>query len=175
MSINRDGEIVTSAGSCTMLGFVVAAVALVADQAHKFWMLDVFGIVHGDRVPVLPFLDLVYLKNTGVSYGWFSLDSFMGQLALTVFAGVASIVLAVWMTRVSNKVMAVSLGLIIGGAIGNAIDRMRLGGVADFFSFHVGSFSWYVFNIADVAIVAGVIGILYDSFVTSRKSASKSA
>lgn len=60
--------------------------------------------------------------------------------------------------------MAISLGLIIGGAIGNAIDRLRLGGVADFFSFHAYGFHWYVFNIADVAIVAGVLGLLYESF-----------
>ncbi|MGI9406921.1 MAG: signal peptidase II [Hyphomicrobiaceae bacterium] len=175
MSIDRDGEIVASRGSCAALGFVFAAFALAADQAHKFWVLDVIGIRPGDRIPVLPFVDYVYASNKGVSYGWFQLDSTAGQWGLAAFAVLASVVIGIWLTRVTGRVLGVSLGLIIGGAIGNAIDRVRLGGVFDYISFHVGDFYWYIFNIADVAIVAGVAGLLYDSLVLSRKSASKSA
>ncbi len=172
MTVDKQGEIVASPRSCAALGFVIAALTIIIDQGNKIWMLDVFGIVRGDRIPVLPFLDLVYVKNTGISFGWFSMDGMTGQYALAGFAVFASIVLAVWLTRVTGRVLGVSLGLIIGGAIGNAIDRVRLGGVADFFSFYVGDFSWYIFNLADVAVVAGVIGLLYDSLVVSRKSAS---
>ena len=80
----------------------------------------------------------------------------------------------IWLARSgTGRLMAVSLGLIIGGAVANGIDRVVLGGVADFFSLHIGSFYWYIFNLADVAIVAGVAGLLYDSYLTSRKDAAK--
>ena len=78
-----------------------------------------------------------------------------------------------WLSRAENRLTALSLGLIVGGALGNAIDRVILGGVADFFSLHAFGFYWYVFNLADVGIVAGVAGLLYDSFLTSRKDAAK--
>lgn len=154
---------------------LIAAVATaVIDQAHKYWMIHVYDIGPKVRVAVTPFLDLVYVKNIGISYSFFNQESFGGQLALAAFAAVASLALWVWAARVATgKLMAVSLGLIIGGAVGNAIDRLVLGGVADFFSAHAFGFYWYVFNIADVAIVAGVAGLLYDSFVSSRNDAAK--
>ena len=84
--------------------------------------------------------------------------------------------MAIWLARgVTTSLVAVSLGLIMGGAASNAIDRLTLGGVADFFSLHAFGFYWYVFNIADVAIVAGVIGLIYDFLGPSRKDASKGA
>lgn len=175
MTINRDGEIVASGASCAGFGFVLAALTLIADQAHKFWMLDVVGITPGDRIPVTPFLNYVYAINKGISYGWLQLDSMAGQYGLTAFAVVASIVLGVWLTRATGRLLGASLGLIIGGALGNGIDRIRLGGVFDYLQLHAGGYSWYIFNIADVAIVAGVIGLLYDSLVLSRKSASNDA
>jgi signal peptidase II len=82
--------------------------------------------------------------------------------------------MAYWLARgIATKLVAGSVGLIMGGAASNAIDRLVLGGVADFFSLHALGFYWYVFNIADAAIVAGVIGLLYDSLGPSRKDASK--
>ena len=97
-----------------------------------------------------------------------------GQWLLAGFAGLAVLAMACWLARgVTTRLVAVSLGLVMGGAASNAIDRLALGGVADFFSLHAFGFYWYVFNIADVAIVAGVIGLLYDSFVPSRNDASK--
>ena len=137
-------------------------------------MLDVYGIAEKGRVAVTPFLDFVFVKNTGISYSLFDQDSFTGQLALAGFGLLASIALWVWLARgATNRLMALSIGLIIGGALGNAIDRVRIGGVADFFSLHAFGFYWYVFNIADVAIVAGVVGLLYDSLVASRNDAAK--
>lgn len=146
------------------MGLSVALVTLLIDQAHKYWMLHVYDIESKGRVAVTPFLDLVFVKNIGVSYSMFNQDSQAGQYVLTAFAVVASIALWVWMNRAStSRLMTWSLALIIGGALGNAIDRVLIGGVADFFSAHAFGFYWYVFNIADMAIVAGVVGLLYDS------------
>lgn len=156
------------------LALIVALAVMILDQAHKFWMLDVYGIAERGRVAVAPFLDLVYVKNIGISYSLFDQDSFAGQLMLAGFGLLASIALWIWMVRSgASRLMSVSIALIIGGALGNAIDRLRLGGVADFFSLHAFGFYWYVFNIADVAIVAGVAGLLYDSILGSRKDAAK--
>lgn len=161
-------------GPFSKLGLTVAAVTLLIDQVHKWWMLDVYDIAAKGRVTVTPFLDLVFVKNTGISYSLFDQSSQAWQWTLAAFSVVASFALWVWLSKTINtRLMAVSLGLIIGGALGNGIDRVRLGGVADFFSLHAFGFYWYVFNIADVAIVAGVAGLLYDSFVASRNGAAK--
>ena len=161
-------------GRYSRLGLVVALATLVLDQAHKWWMLLGYRIAEKERVTVLPFLDLVYVKNLGISYGMLTQDGTGGQRLLAGLAIAAGLALTVWLALgATNRLMAVSIGLIIGGAVGNAIDRMVLGGVADFFSLHAFGYYWYVFNVADVAIVAGVAGLLYESFVSSRKDASK--
>lgn len=155
-------------------GLIAALVTLTADQAHKFWTLYVYDLPAKGRVALTPFLDMVFVVNKGISYSLINQDSFGGQIALCVFALIAAAAMWVWMARSSTgRLMAVSLGLIIGGALGNAIDRVRIGGVADFFSLHAYGFYWYIFNIADVAIVAGVVGLLYDSFKSSRIDAVK--
>lgn len=158
-------------GPLSRLGLSVALVTLVVDQAHKWWMLAIFGIEEKGRVPVLPFLDLVYVKNLGISYGLGA--GVIGQGALAAFALVAALGLMIWLARGEmNRLMAISIGLLIGGAVGNAIDRLHLGGVADFFLLHAYGWSWYVFNIADAAIVAGVAGLLYESLRSSRNRAA---
>lgn len=160
-------------GPYSRLALVVAGVTCAIDQAHKWWMLLVYEIQDKGRVTVTSFFDLVFVKNTGISYSMFDSSSQSWQYALAGFAVVASLAMWVWLSRYgTNKLFAVSLALIIGGAIGNGIDRVLIGGVADFFSLHAYGFYWYVFNIADVAIVAGVVGLLYESFVPSRNSAA---
>jgi signal peptidase II len=162
-------------GPYSGLGLLVCLATLALDQAHKWWMLGVWGIADLGRVEVTPFLDLVYVKNIGISYSLFDQASYRGQLMLAAFGVAATFALWVWLARGgANRLLAVCLGLIMGGALGNAIDRVVLGGVADFFSLHAFGFYWYVFNLADVAIVAGVAGLLYDSLLTSRKGAAKS-
>ena len=161
-------------GPYSSLGLIACLGTLALDQSHKWWMLAVLGIAERGRVTVTPFLDLVYVKNIGISYSLFDQASYEGQLMLAAFGVAATIGLWVWLAHgAGNRLMAVCLGLIMGGALGNAIDRVVLGGVADFFSLHAFGFYWYVFNLADVAIVAGVAGLLYDSFLTSRKDAAK--
>lgn len=162
-------------GQLSPLGLGVAFVVLTADQLHKWWMIHVFDIAARGRVEVTPFFDLVLVWNKGISYGLLSQDSDLGRLFLVGFAVVITLGLAVWLARIRSRLLAVSVGLIIGGAIGNAIDRLIYGAVADFFSFHAYGFYWYVFNIADVAIVAGVAGLFYDSLLPSHKIVSKPA
>jgi signal peptidase II len=155
--------------SLLRFGVIAAVITLVLDQASKFWLLHVLDIAHRDAVRVTPFLDLVLAWNTGISYGWFQNEDATGQAILVAVKAVAVIALAIWMARSRTAMATIALGLIIGGAIGNAIDRFTYGAVVDFALFHVQiagkTFNWYVFNLADVAIVAGVAALLYDSFL----------
>jgi signal peptidase II len=150
-------------------GVIAGIVTLVIDQASKLWLLYVLDIAHRGVVKVTPFFDLVLAWNVGISFGWFQNDSLLAQAALTAIKAVAVIVLAIWMARSRNLLATLALGLIIGGAIGNAIDRVAYGAVVDFALFHIeiggNTFNWYVFNLADTAIVAGVAALLYDSFL----------
>ena len=123
------------------------------------------------RMPVrlTPFLDLVLIWNKGISYGLFQQEGPFGQWALLALKAAAVALLWIWLARTASRLTALALGLIIGGAVGNAIDRFIHDGVADFVLFHITTetinFNWYVFNLADAAIVAGVAGLLYESLV----------
>ena len=161
----------SSLPSPRILGLITAFAMLVIDQGHKFWMLDVYDISSKQPVSVLPWLDLVMAWNNGISYSLLRADSPAGRYALLALTLGATLLLAVWMWRAPNRVATFGLGLIVGGALGNAYDRFTYGAVADFFHFHVGSFSWYVFNLADVGIVAGVGLLLYESFFIKEKAA----
>ena len=148
-------------------GAITALAVLILDQASKLWLLFVFELGRRGAVQVAPFFDLVLAWNTGISYGWFQNDSPFGAALLLAFKVVAVILLAIWMSRSRTYLATIGLGLIIGGAIGNAIDRLAYGAVVDFALFHLRfgekTYSWYVFNLADVAIVVGVAVLLYDS------------
>ena len=150
-------------------GLIAALATLAIDQASKLWLLYVFDIGHRGTVRVTPFFDLVLAWNIGISFGWLQNDSFVAQTTLMAVKVLAVIALAIWMARSRTVLATVGLGMIIGGAIGNAIDRIAYGAVVDFALFHVqigqNTFNWYVFNLADAAIVAGVAALLYDSFM----------
>ena len=139
------------------------------DQASKLCLLFVFDIARRGAVKVTPFFDLVLAWNVGISFGWFQNDSPAAQIILMLIKAVAVIVLAFWMAWSRTLIATIALGLIIGGAIGNAIDRFAYDAVVDFALFHLqigeNTYNWYVFNLADVAIVAGVAALLYDSFL----------
>ena len=155
-------------GPLSRLGLIAAVIACAVDQAVKLWLLFSFDLANRGIVHLTPFLDFVLTWNTGISYGLFPQESEFGQLVLLVLKTAAVVVLWIWLARAESKLTAVALGLIIGGAIGNAIDRLAYGAVVDFVLFHITTptfnFVWYVFNLADVAIVAGVAGLLYESF-----------
>jgi signal peptidase II len=150
-------------------GLIAALAVLALDQASKLWLLFVFDIAHRGAASVTPFFDLVLAWNPGISFGWFQNDSAVAQISLMTIKAVAVIVLAIWMARSRTLLATVALGLIIGGAIGNGIDRFAYGAVVDFALFHLqiggNTHNWYVFNLADVAIVAGVAALLYDSLL----------
>jgi signal peptidase II len=154
------------------LGFAVAAITVALDQALKLWLILGFDLARKGVVEVAPFLDLVLTWNTGISYGLFQYDGEIARWLLIGIKAAAVVVLWVWLARVHEKITAVALGLIIGGALGNAIDRLVFGAVADFVLLHVQTagwrFNWYVFNLADAAIVAGVVGLLYESLFAGR-------
>jgi signal peptidase II len=159
-------------GPWTRFGLTTALVTAVLDQALKLWLLFVVDLPARGAVRLTPFLDLVLVWNKGISYGLFQQDGPFGQWALLALKAVAVALLLIWLARAASLLTALSLGLIIGGAAGNAIDRVAYGAVADFILFHVTtanfSFRWYVFNLADAAIVAGVAGLLYDAFAGPR-------
>jgi signal peptidase II len=157
------------AGRPLRAGIVAALVALVLDQASKLWLLHVFDLGRRGAVRVTPFFDLLLAWNVGISFGWFQDDSLVTQVILNLVKAAAVIALAVWMAWSRTMLATIALGLIIGGAIGNAIDRFAYGAVLDFALFHIEiagkTYNWYVFNLADVAIVAGVAALLYDSLL----------
>jgi signal peptidase II len=154
-------------GAPLRLGLAMAVAAAASDQAVKAWLLYGFGLTPQSRVPVAPFIDLVLAWNTGISYGLLQQPGSLWQGVLLAFKAAAVVLLLIWLMRTPSRLAGASLGLIIGGAIGNAIDRILHGAVMDFVLFHLAgptwTFQWYVFNLADAAIVAGVIGLVYES------------
>ncbi|MGB6535494.1 MAG: signal peptidase II [Xanthobacteraceae bacterium] len=152
-------------GPLSALGLFVAVVACLLDQATKWWLRDVFRLPRHIAEPVAPFVNLTLTWNTGISYGLFPQEGPLGAWALLAFKIAAVIFLWLWLARAASRLTALALGLIIGGAIGNAIDRLHWPGVMDFVDLHVGNLHWYVFNLADVAIVAGVVALLCESLL----------
>ena len=149
-------------------GFIAALAALVLDQATKLLML--YGLHFHDMPPgaaisVLPFFNLVMVWNPGVSYGLFPAHGPLGTALLVLFSLAAVAALGWWLWNAQRAGVAVGLGLVIGGAIGNLIDRLVYGRVADFFHFYFHSYDWYVFNVADCVITFGVFALLYDALL----------
>jgi signal peptidase II len=159
-------------GPFTRFGLSVALIACALDQASKLYLLNVFDLAANGPVRLGPFFDFVLTRNSGISYGLFQTQGATGQAVLLAVKAFAVLLLWIWLSHARGRLAALSLGLIIGGAVGNAIDRLAYGWVADFVFFHVSTatwrFDWYVFNLADVAIVAGVIGLLYESLIGER-------
>lgn len=156
------------------LGLVAAALALLVDQASKHWLLFSYGIAERQPVRLGPFLDIILRWNRGISYSLFTSDTETGRITLLVVTLAATAGLAVWLWRAREPATVAALGLLIGGALGNAYDRFRYGAVADFVHLHAAGFSWYVFNGADVAITLGVAILIYDAFLAPQwRPASK--
>jgi len=156
-------------------GLAAAAIALIADQGSKILMLYAFGFVNmspGDAIDVLPFFNLVMVWNPGVSYGLFPASGPLGAALLDIFSLAAVIALGYWLWQVTRPALAVGLGLVIGGALGNLVDRLIYGKVADFFHFYAFHYDWYVFNLADCAITFGVAALLYDALLRPEQPAS---
>ena len=157
-----------------LLGAIVACVALLIDQGSKLWLLNGYDIASRQPVAVASFLDIVLAWNRGISYSLFTTDSARGPWILLAITLAATLLLIVWLWRTDQPVTAVALGLLIGGALGNAYDRFAYGAVVDFVYFHVGHFSWYIFNGADVAICTGVAVLLLGSWFVQPTTPSAS-
>ncbi len=149
-------------------GLLAAAIALILDQGSKMLMLYGFGFAHmapGRAISILPFFNLVMVWNPGVSYGLFPASGPLGTALLAIFSIAAVAALGWWLWVSDRLTLTVGLGLVIGGALGNLIDRLVYGKVADFFHFYGLGYDWYVFNVADAAITFGVIALLYDALL----------
>ncbi len=149
------------------LGLAVAVLLLAADQASKWWILEVLRLPEARHVPLLelgPFgLDFSMVWNRGVTFGLLSGDGPWNHLVLALLAAAIALVLLRWLARAETLAVAVALGAVIGGAVGNVLDRLRFGAVVDFVDAHAWGWHWYVFNIADAGIVCGVAALIADA------------
>lgn len=160
----------SSSSSPARFGALTALGVFIADQISKLWILLWVRLEDTGPWQILPFMEFVMVWNRGISYGLFQQSSDVGRWALVALSIAASVWLGFWLRRSLRRMEALALGLIIGGALGNVIDRIAYGAVADFVHLRWGEFSWYVFNIADAAIVVGVAALLYDTFTGAAKS-----
>jgi len=157
-------------------GLVVAAIALVLDQGSKLLLLYVCGfdqMAPRQAVGVLPFFNLVMVKNYGFSYGLFPASGPEGTALLAALQMLAIVLLGWWLWVSHSRIVGIGLGLVIGGALGNLVDRLAYGWVADFFHFYAFGYDWYVFNLADVAITFGVGLLLYDALLRPQPAAKE--
>jgi len=149
------------------IGGLLALLVLAADQASKDWLIDLMRANAG-YIELTPFFNLVMVWNRGVSFGLFSEAGDDRRWILILVTAAIVVWLLLWLWRAKGMLLALALGGVIGGAVGNIVDRIRLGAVADFFDFHIAGWHWPAFNIADGAIVAGVFLLLIDSFRPRR-------
>ena len=140
-----------------------AALVILVDQLSKYWILYVYDLPSRISTPIAGPFSLTMVWNRGVSFGLFRADADLVRWILTLFSICVAVALAIWVRKAHRPLLGVGLGLVIGGAIGNAIDRIRFGAVVDFLDFQrLGFFPW-VFNVADSAITIGVVFLLLDS------------
>ena len=148
-----------------VLGLAVAVSAFVLDQLSKWWILEVVTLPARPMIEVTGFFNLVMVWNTGVSFGMFAGHGEFMRWVLFGLSGILVAALTVWLMRVHTRYMVVALGLVIGGAIGNMVDRVRYGAVADFLDFHMFGWHWPAFNVADSFIFIGVAMLCLDTLV----------
>lgn len=141
--------------------YSLAAVVFLLDQAVKWWIISVVQLESKGSLPVLPFFSLTWVENRGVSMGLLTADTDLGRWLLVALTGIISVVVAVWIRREKQWPESLALGLVLGGALGNIVDRVRFGYVVDFVHLHAGPWSFYVFNVADAAISIGVAILLF--------------
>jgi signal peptidase II len=155
-------------------GAAIALFCVAFDQATKLLLLHASDLPDGGRIVLAPFAEFVLVWNRGISYGLFQQDTELGRWLLVALAVAAAAALGVWLMRTHSRLLAASIGLLIAGALGNAIDRAAYGAVVDFVHLHAFDVSWYVFNVADTAVVAGAALLLYESLVARRSKAGDS-
>ena len=161
------------------LGLLLAAVLLAADQASKYWVLEVLDLPNLRSVPLFEAgpvgLNLTMVWNRGVTFGLLSGDGPLNHIILAVVAAAIAGFLLRWMAKAETRTIAAALGAVVGGAIGNVIDRLRFGAVVDFVDAYGWGWHWYVFNIADAGIVCGVGVLLADALFRRAPPAKEAA
>jgi signal peptidase II len=153
-----------------LFAYVLAAAVVALDQAAKYWILHVFDLPSKASVPVAGPFHLTMVWNRGVSFGLLRAEVDLTRWALAAFSVIVAVFLAVWVRNAVRGLMALALGLVIGGAVGNVIDRIRFGAVADFLDFSRLWFPW-IFNVADAAITCGIVLLLVDMLLQDRAQA----
>jgi lipoprotein signal peptidase len=157
------------------LGFAVAATILALDQLSKWWILEVVRLPEVGRIVLTPFLNLTMVWNRGVTFGLLAGEAWWHPWALAAIALAVAAALALWLARAPDRWTALAIGLVLGGAIGNVIDRIRFGAVVDFVDLHAFGWHWYVFNLADSAIVIGVGLLLAHALLRPQRGAREGA
>ncbi len=153
------------------LGLGVALAVILADQASKWVIL--LGVMQPPQIiPVTSFFNLVLVWNQGVSFGLFATSAEAMRWVLTGLAVAVSMGLLVWLWRCDSRLTALALGGIIGGALGNAIDRILHGAVVDFLDVHAAGYHWPAFNLADSAITVAAVTLVVQSFVAGPEGAN---
>lgn len=155
------------------LGWGLAAAVFVADQISKWWILGLFQDTVRPIIEITPFFNLVLAWNRGISFGMFGNAGAYSVEILIALTLLISLALAVWMMRAETRLTLAGLGLIIGGAVGNVIDRFRFGAVTDFLDFHVLGYHWPAFNVADSAIVIGAAVLIWESLFVGAEAPKK--
>ena len=163
-----------SSSSTFSLGITIALIILIIDQFSKYWLMNIYALPMRGTVEMLPFFNLVTVWNTGVSFGMLNQLGTSNANILIAFAGGLTVTLSVWLYRTQHMFLARALGLIIGGAVANIIDRIRFGAVFDFIDIHAYGYHWPAFNVADAAICVGVVLILVDGFLCTDNTDSSS-
>jgi signal peptidase II len=156
------------------IGYGVAVLAVVLDQAAKAWVFGVAHLAEGDSAGLWGPIRLTLVWNPGIAYGLFRSDAAWPRWALSGFELVVAVALAIWARRAERPFTGLSIGLVMGGAIGNLIDRVRYGAVVDFIDVRglplpLGWHFPWIFNIADSAITIGIIGLIAESVLSPRR------
>jgi lipoprotein signal peptidase len=149
---------------------LTAALGLAADQGSKWALIHGLGLHEHDRIVLLPVFDLVMWWNRGVSFSLFDTGAAWGPYLFSLASLAIVALLVVWLSRTTSRIVAVAIGAVIGGALGNVIDRLRFGAVADFFYAHIGPYGWPAFNVADSLIVLGVAILVLDGLFGDREA-----
>jgi signal peptidase II len=152
------------------LGGVVALLVLAADQTAKAFILARFAGTAEAPLAIAPILDLTLRWNRGISFSLFTQDSRSGRAALLALTAAAVLLLAAWLWRIRSRLAAIGLGAIIGGALGNGLDRLIRGAVVDFLDLHALGRNFFVFNVADAAINLGVAFLILDALLGAKES-----
>ena len=151
-------------------GLALALAVYGLDRASKWAVLDWMGLKPHEVQPLAPWFNVTLLWNPGISYSLLRASTPAGRWGLFAVTAAAAVLMSVWLWRTSSRVSAAALGLLIGGAVGNGQDRLLRGAVADWADVHLGAWHWYVFNLADGAIVVGVALLLYEGLLARGRT-----